>query len=412
MRKAVILSLDAMFDADLAHLPEDGSLRAWLKQAAVCTRVKTVFPALTYPAHVTLVTGCDPVKHGIGQNQPFQPRQEEKHRAWYWDASQVRKETLFDAVSMAGGRCASVLWPVTGHHPAIRWNFPEVVALPGENQVLKMLDYGTAPWILHMEMKHGKKRKSIHEPYLSDYATELVKDVVRAHQPELTCAHLVDLDEMRHLHGTFSEEALAAIARQEARVEEVWQVMQQTKGMEDALLILVSDHGQADVSRTVCLTEALAPWEVGGFVQAQSCGMTAYLYGSPEALEKARVYLEAHPEETGVRRVYSRADLDAMGCAEGPGMAVEAAEGVVFEDGLDAEKRVRATHGFGPGHPAENCLFAVRGKGIREGVELPAMPMRDVAPTIAGLMGIPMPSCRGKDHSASLLEAENTPEMA
>lgn len=411
MRKAVILSLDAMFDADIAHLPEEGSLRAWLKQAAVCTQVKTVFPALTYPSHVTLVTGCDPRNHGIGQNQPLQPREKEKCRAWYWDAACVQRETLFHAVSRAGGKCASVLWPVTGHHPAIRWNFPEVLALPGENQVRKMLDYGTAPWILHMELKHGKKRKSIHEPYLSDYAVELVKDVVHAHQPELTCAHLVDLDEMRHLYGTFSPEAMAALARQEARVEEVWQTMQHTKGMEDALLILVSDHGQADVSRGVCLQEVLSPCKLGGFVQAQSCGMTAYLYGSREALEKARVYLEAHPEEAGVRRVYSRGELDAMGCVDGPSMAVEAAEGVVFEDGLDEEKRVRATHGFGPGHPAENCLFAVRGKGIREGAALPAMPMRDVAPTIAGLMGVALPQSQGKDHSAALLEAENEAKM-
>ena len=62
-------------------------------------------------------------------------------------------------------------------------------------------------------------------------------------------------------------------------------------------------------------------------------------------------------------------------------------------------KREKATHGFGPGHPAENCLLAVRGRGIREGVTMPAMPMRDVAPTLAGLMGIRLPQAVGEDHS-------------
>ena len=101
--------------------------------------------------------------------------------------------------------------------------------------------------------------------------------------------------------------------------------------------------------------------------------------------------------------MYDRAELDRIGCAQGPGLAVEAAPGVVFDDLLEEKKRDRATHGYGPGHPAENCLFAVRGRGIRAGVELPAMPMRDVAPTVAGLMGLTMPACEGTDHSAEML---------
>lgn len=404
MRKVVMLSLDALFDADLERLEENSTLKEWLSHAAACTQVKTVFPALTYPAHATLITGCDPARHGIGQNQPFQPRKGSAERAWYWDAKNVKRETLFDAVKKAGGKSASVLWPVTGKHPSITWNFPEVLALPGENQVLKMLEYGTAPWILRMEIKHGRKRKSIHEPHLSDYATLLVKDVIRARQPDLTCAHLVDLDEMRHLHGTFSGEAAEAIRRHGERVDEIWRLMRQTKGMENALLVLVSDHGQADVTRTVCLADAFA--KAGCFVQVQSNGMSAYLFGSREALEKARTYIAENREETGVARVYGRQELDAMGCVSEPALAVEAAEGVVFEDALDGRKREKATHGFGPGHSAENCLFAVRGEGIKEGMRLESMPMRDVAPTVAGLMGMKLEECEGTDHSGEIRSDE------
>ena len=89
----------------------------------------------------------------------------------------------------------------------------------------------------------------------------------------------------------------------------------------------------------------------------------------------------------------------SVGCVAGPDLAVEAAPGVVFADGLPQAKREKATHGFGPGHPAENCLLAVRGRGIREGVTLPEMPMRDVAPTLAGLMGVRLPQAEGTDHS-------------
>lgn len=394
MRKVVLVSLDAMFDQDWAYY-DDRWLGEWLSQAAVCTQVKTVFPALTYPAHTTMVTGCDPADHGIGQNQPFQPEVSPEMRAWYWEEGQVQRETLFQAVKRQGGRCASMLWPVTGKSKAIRWNFPEVLALPGENQTVKMLRYGTAPWILHMELKHGKKRISTHEPHLSDYAVTLACDVIRAHQPELTAIHLVDVDEMRHHHGVNSKEARAGMDRMEARVQTLWKTMQHTPGMKDALLVLVSDHGQANVNRTIHLEPALRA--AGIPVQVQSNGMSAYLF--TENPQQAQVWLQAHEKEMGVARVYDRQTLKEFGCIDQVALAVEAAPSVVFADGLPQAKREKATHGFGPGHPAENCLLAVRGRGIKP-CRLPAMPMRDVAPTLAGLMGIELPQAVGKNQSS------------
>ena len=113
--------------------------------------------------------------------------------------------------------------------------------------------------------------------------------------------------------------------------------------------------------------------------------------------------LEEHKEELGVSHVYSREELDRLHAVKGPVLAVEASEGVVFSDSLDPEKREKATHGFGPGHPGDRCLFAVCGRGVRPGNELPAFPMRDVGPTVAGLMGIRLPDAQGQDRSDELL---------
>ena len=51
MRKAVLVSLDAFFDADFAQLRPEGGLSRMIREGSVCRQVKTVFPALTYPAH-------------------------------------------------------------------------------------------------------------------------------------------------------------------------------------------------------------------------------------------------------------------------------------------------------------------------------------------------------------------------
>ncbi len=403
MRKLIVLSLDAMFDADLAWGDTADFWRDFSARSAGCTKVKTVFPSLTYPAHVTLMTGCRPGVTGVGQNQPFQPCRAPENRVWYWEEGDVRVPTLFDAVKAAGGDSAAILWPVTGKSRVIRWNFPEVLALPGENQVVKMLRYGTPGWILKMEMKHGRKRKSTHQPDLSDYAMILLHDLLRTRRPALSCVHLVDLDEMRHQHGVFSPEAMAANVRNAARVEEVWKLMRQTPGLEDALLCVVSDHGQADITRTVRLQHELHKRGLYG-VQVQSCGMSAYLFASEEKARAAARLLHSEGEALGVAHVYDRQELDALGCAQGPVLAVEACPGVVFADALDERKREKATHGFGPGSAAENCLLLVRGKGIKAGAYLPTIPMEDVAPTLAGLMGISLPGAEGKDHSKALLE--------
>lgn len=405
MRKMVIVSLDAMFDADLNDVTDDSFLGQWMQEAAVCQQVKTVFPALTYPAHTTLVTGCDPVQHGIGQNQPFQPGKDAQMRTWYWDAAEVRRESLFDAVKKQGGKCASILWPVTGKHPAVKWGFPEVLALPGENQVLKMLAYGTPLWVLRMELKHGRQRVSTKEPHLSDYAVILAEDLIRHQQPDLTAVHLVDLDDMRHHHGVNSPEAHEAMDRNQRRVEAIWRAMQETPGMEDAMLVVLSDHGQADVSRTVNLGEALNEAGLSGCVQVQSNGMSAYLFSHEQGREgaaRAEAWLREHGEAIGVKHVYSRQELDQLGCIKEPAFAVEAAEDVVFSDGLLQAKREKATHGFGPGHPAENCLLMIRGKGIRP-CKLPSMPMRDVAPTLAGLIHVELKKAQGVDHSGEIV---------
>ena len=407
--KVVLISLDALFDQDLPLMRQQPFFGEFLAHASGCTHVRTVYPALTYPAHTTLVTGVDPRQHGIGHNQPHHPELEASMRPWYWDRAQVKVPNLFDAVKEAGGSCASVLWPVTGKTKSIRWNFPEVLALPGENQTWKMLRYGSPLWLIQMELRHRSERVSLREPHLSDYATILLKDVIASHAPDLSAVHLVDLDDMRHHHGVFNRETRKAIQRLDHRAAEIWETMQHTPGMEGAALCLVSDHGQADVRETVSLGEALTRLGLGSLFTVQSNGFGAYLFFRQKEEEATHLgeltdFLRRHLAELRASAVYSAEDLAAMGAVEGVSLAVEAAPGVVYDDGLPQAKREKATHGFGPGHPAENCLFALRGKGIREGVWIPDMPMRDVAPTLAGILGVKMPQARGVDHSARFLK--------
>jgi len=406
MRKVLLVSLDAFFEPDIDRLPPDGAIAHILLEGTWCRKVETVFPALTYPIHVTMVTGCEPEDTGVGQNQPFQPDTPKEKRRWYWERKYIRVPTLFEAVKEAGGRNCSILWPVNCKNPAVSWCFPEVHPLPGENAALKALRYGTPGFILAGEKRFGHLRKGIGEPWLSDYATALAGDAVRRKQPDLTALHLIDLDYTRHHFGTFSQEADEAICRLDRRIGDLIQILKTTPGMEDAMMILVSDHGQADIRKTVNLRESIEKLIPGFPLRPQSNGMSAYFFPNGDVPDPDSLIplLNEHREALGISHIYSREELKQLHAVSGPLLAAEATEGIVFSDSLDPEKREKATHGFGPGHPGDMCLFAVYGKDVRQGIELTSFPMRDVGPTIAGLMGLRLPTAKGKDRSAAILK--------
>ena len=190
-----------------------------------------------------------------------------------------------------------------------------------------------------------------------------------------------------HAHNEVLKSVLANQLFQTLRVQHSDVYTPQIQ-MEDALLILVSDHGQADIERTVNLREAMDRLMPGIPLQPQSNGMSAYFFPKEEVPDPDSLIpqLEEHREALGIARVYSSKDLKRMHTVSGPVLAAEAAEGVVFSDSLDAEKREKATHGFGPG------------------AELGSFPMRDIGPTIAGLMGVELPTARGTDRSGEILE--------
>ena len=398
--RLLLISLDGLWEKDFSLLESMPCIGALIRSGISCKKVQTVYPALTYPVHATILTGCLPQAHGIAHNQPFSPGLAPTDRPWYWEASQIKRPTIHELVHEKGGKTASILWPITGKSPYIHWNFPEVLALPGENQTLKMLRYGSALWILAMEARYGRQRKSIHQPDLDDYATLLAEKLLFLRRPpDFLSLHLVDCDEMRHLYGADSPEAKESIQRLDRRVGKLLTSLDRRRLYGDTVVALVSDHGLWDVSHSISLDESLKKAGLLDICRAQSTGMGAYLHlidGPVENMDRLLLFLEENKSSLGISRVYGNRELREMGAGQSIRLAVEAAPGVVFVDDLATEKRAKATHGFGPAHPAAQCLFMLTGPGIRKGKTLQHARMEDIAPTLMRSLGLDMPSAQGK----------------
>lgn len=190
-KRLCMISMDAISAVDVPRLFAMPHLNALQREGVFCSGVNTVYPTITYPIHASLLTGCYPEKHGIFHNKPFQPDTPPSHRSWFWEIGQIKAKTLHQAAWEKGLDVASLLWPVTGKNPYTRRNYPEVLPLPGESPMLKMMSYGTPLWVLWTELRHGKNRVSAHQPHLDRYVAYLCEQLYASRRPpDVLTVHL------------------------------------------------------------------------------------------------------------------------------------------------------------------------------------------------------------------------------
>ena len=383
-----MISLDAVAQPDADRLLGLPALSALAAEGVFCRNVKTVYPTLTYPIHASLLTGCRPLSHGIGHNQPFQPDTPPAMRKWYWCVGDIKRKTLHQAARERKMSVASILWPVSGKNPYVRRNFPEVLPLPGENAALKMLRYAGL-WILKMEILYGKRRKSILQPDLDDYAALLCEKLYASRRPpRLLTVHLVDCDAMRHRYGTDSREAHAAMERLDGRVQRIMDAVEKAGLTEETLFCVVSDHGQEDAPRGIPLDREL---QAACGARAQSLGMGAYIFA--DDLTAAWRALDSRREEWGIARILGEEEIRALGGPENVRLAVDAQPGCCY---IDRDGETRGEHGFGLDRPAARTLLWLKGPGIRKGMELKEADLVDIAPTLARALGLSLPDAEGR----------------
>jgi hypothetical protein len=111
------------------------------------------------------------------------------------------------------------------------------------------------------------------------------------------------------------------------------------------------------------------------------------------AIAAVRRVIDARPP--GVRRLFrvvERAELDALGADPEAAFALAAMPGIEFSELAtppDVQPVHGATHGYLPDEPEMRTGFVGAGAGFRHGGVAPLLPIENVAPTVAALLGIP-----------------------
>jgi hypothetical protein len=413
----LLVSVDGLRPRDVLEArPRLPHLARLLEEGTRAT-LTTVAPALTYPAHTTLVTGVLPERHGILQNKPFDPLGTNAD-GWYWYAEDIRVPTLWDAADAAGARTASVDWPVTvganiRYDIAQYWRSPEPGLADGARLTRALSTRGLLD---EAERAVG--------PYPRGYACSIEDDerraetsawLLEAKRPRLHLAYFASLDEVQHRHGPGSPEALSTLERIDAIVGRLRAAAEGAMG--SAIVAVVSDHGFTTTDRELDLNQALRDAELlqldeGGHVR----GWRAAAWGQGGSASVVLRDTHDDPGRARLRRLLEALAADKRSTIDlvaerprdatpggGPGEAftvflkldtrlVDARQGVVLRDGRRA-----GDHGHHPRHPEMDAIFLLAGPGVPAGADLGRIDMRDVAPTLAGLLNVALPDAEGRN---------------
>lgn len=217
---------------------------------------------------------------------------------------------------------AGILWPVSGKS-SIQYNIPEIRAIKNENQALKILKSGSPLYCVDMELKYGRIRKGIEQPYLDDFTTKCAIDTIKRKKPNLLMMHLIDLDDAKHAYGTDSDEVKQVITRMDKRLGDIMQAVDEAGMKDDTIFLILGDHGQFNVRYRVHLNNLLQEkgliYEENGEMKwrayFQCGGGAAYLHirqGDEEAEQIALAVIGDHmrDESSGIEKLYARDELD------------------------------------------------------------------------------------------------------
>ena len=372
------------------------------REGAHAVAVRTVFPALTYPGHTTLVTGALPARHGIVHNKHFELVADPP---WVKDASLIRVPALWDAVRARGGTTGAILWPVI-RGADIDWNLPDiwpggdgdlVAALRGNDQPRGLLEE------LEREATGRLSPENFNNRWLShDLRVALLAEYLfERYRPTLLLVHTQTSNQVPQEPDWRNPRRARSVAASDQIVSILLEVIERTKTWDSTALIVTGDHGNTEVHTQIRPNLWLIDaglrgkrLEDGGCrATFHALGGSAFLRAERDAdVAAVRRVLDALPPPTrALFRIVEREELDVLGADPDAPFALAAAPGFVLDDRTDPPT-LRPNPGMSHGHHPElgdmNTGFIAKGAGIRAGAVAPLMSLTAIAPLVAELLGL------------------------
>jgi len=372
----VVVSVDGLDNRYLTNADQMGlkipNLRRLMREGQVSKGVIGVVPTVTWPSHTTMITGVDPIKHGILAN--WRPPGEK-----YLDYSQIKVPTLIGAAHAAGLTIATINWPVTVDAP-VDWNIPEYFATRrGAAQDRRTVESKSKPADLFEKI--AQAYPSFPQEWMDDRnRTQAAMYLLQHEKPDMLLIHLADLDSEAHDNGPYTREAKAIVERSDELIGQILSVMPAGSAM-----AVVSDHGFEKVNTTVDLVSLAKQQGITNLVQ--SGGIVV----APDQRAAEFLRQTAKDSRYGIGREIGKDELAKFPSSlpPNPAAAFEPAEGFMF---------TRSPKGEVISHPEEignhghwpmryRAVFILWGKSTPHEA-LPEFSMKEIAGKLARVIEV------------------------
>lgn len=419
-KRLVVVSFDAMVYEDLERLVEMPCFKQLWDNGSRVNRMRTIYPSLTYPAHVSILTGANPSRHGIINNEPAIPGNLKCD--WYWFHDGVRVKDLHDSAKEAGLTTASVFWPVTGGHPSVDYLIAEYWA-QGKNDTLEAAykRAGTSDALFEKIVRPLIPRLNSWESPVTDEGKILLAcEIIKTYRPNLLTLHLGQIDYFRHRYGVFNDKVTHGVMQSERYLQMLFDACKDAGVFEDTNFVVISDHGQLNYSRKMNLNalfrqEGLLRINADGqFVDwdvwAKSANFSAQIYLKDR--ENTTLYNKTYDllkkwrdaGDMGISAVYTVKEAEKKGLSGEFSFVIESDEDTLFFSQWTEpvfsqaeplqEGYQRGSHGHDP-VVGPQPVFLAMGPDIRPGVVIESGSIVDEAPTFAKILGIDFPETDG-----------------
>ncbi|MDR0963790.1 MAG: alkaline phosphatase family protein [Clostridium sp.] len=343
--RVVVVSFDAVSDTNFMQMASIyPNIRRYADHSTLTLGVSTVFLSNTYPVHTSIATGVLPSQHGIRSNI--------EQGLWVCDSRRIQTPTLWDKVKAKRLTCGAVLWPVTGY-AQIKYNVPEMHIRPGQNQLFENLRAGSFFFQLKVFIRHRKRLHGIIQPYLDDFVTTIVTDLIRKRSVDLTLIHLTAYDDDVHRHGVEGAEYRDGAKSLDQNLGRILDAT--TK---DDVVIVFSDHAQFSVQETIDLNKRFAlserhdlSYNLKGYFDL--CGGSAFYLGKDELSPALRDEIASKP---WFERFLTTAEIQDAGYARDCALGIAARIGFRFGDEQLSE---RADHGYPLDYPDYKVFYGI-----------------------------------------------------
>jgi len=404
---------DCVLDADKYGL-RIPNLRRLVLEGSFATGVKGVIPTVTYPSHTTIVTGVWPSKHGIYANHPFDPFGKNQG-GWYWYGEDIRVPTLWDAARDAGLTTANVNWPVTVG-ARITYNLPQIWRAGTDDDRKLVRALSTTGLLDELERDLGPYANGEDESIGGDELRgRFAAHLLERKRPNFMTVYFSGLDAEEHVSGPFSPASLAVLGRIDAIVGTLRGTAERV-GEGGAVFCVVSDHGFVRTDKEVNLLTAfrsagliefdennrVTSWQATTWQAGASAAVMLNPTAGGAVGPKVRQLLErlANDPENGISEMLQAERLHALGgflhAAFLIGLKPGYRLGSRTTGPLVVVAKAGGMHGYLPQQPEMNASFFIVGMGTPPAHSLGEIDMRAIAPTLAGCLGIALPSADRK----------------